>query len=122
VRRVRASGSALQVAAAGPEDLNGPVHILRKNRTISDVASFDKSFELMDRFATGAMEGNVGEFSVFLFAIGVQLKVVGHCLEWELELWFIIRRWARMHKKMVDKVIVNQSGSLDSGFGIMRGR
>jgi len=49
----------LQVAAVGSEDINGPVHDLRENRTVLDVASFDNSFELRDWFAPGAMEGNV---------------------------------------------------------------
>jgi len=78
---VRASGSVLQVTAVGPEDVNGPVHVLGKNGTISDVTPFDKSFELVDRGAAGAVEGNAWEFSVFLFAFGVQLMVVCHCLE-----------------------------------------
>jgi len=52
------SGSSLQVAAVGAEDVNGPVHVLQENGTISDVSSFDNGFELKDRFAVGAMEGN----------------------------------------------------------------
>jgi len=39
-----------------------------------------------------------------------------------LELRFIIRSGARMHEEMVGKGIVNQSGILGSGIGIIRGR
>jgi len=46
------------MTAVGAEDVCGPVHVLRKNGTILDVASFEKSFELWERGTVGAMEGN----------------------------------------------------------------
>ena len=38
------SGSVLQMTAVWAEDVRGLVHVLRKNRTVLDVASFEKSF------------------------------------------------------------------------------
>jgi len=58
VRRVRASGRVLQVAAVRSEDANGLVHVLQENGTVLDVASFDKSLKFRDWFASGAMKGN----------------------------------------------------------------
>jgi len=46
------------MATVGAEDVSGPVHILRENGTVLDVSSFDKSFELGDRVAAGAVESN----------------------------------------------------------------
>jgi putative intracellular protease/amidase len=46
------------MTAVWTEDISGPVHVLRKNGTVLDVASFKKSFELGKRGSSGAMEGN----------------------------------------------------------------
>jgi len=47
------------MTAVRAKDVNGPVHVLRKNGTVLDVASFKKSFELGKRGTASAMEGNV---------------------------------------------------------------
>jgi len=46
------------MTAVGAEDVSSPVHVLRENGTVLDVAPFDKSFELGDPVAASAMEGN----------------------------------------------------------------
>ena len=46
------------MTAVRAEDVSGPVHVLRENGTVLDVASFEKSFELGKRGAAGATEGN----------------------------------------------------------------
>jgi len=47
------------MTAVWAKDVSGPVHVLQKNGTVLDVASFEKSFELGKRGMAGAMEGNV---------------------------------------------------------------
>jgi len=69
------------MTAVRAEETSGPVHVLQKNGTVLDVASFEKSFELGKRGAAGAMEGNAHQFGVFPFAFGMQLQVPSHCLE-----------------------------------------
>jgi len=59
-RGVWASGGALQMTAVWAKDVSGRVHVLRKNGTVLDVASLEKSFELGKGGTAGAMEGNAG--------------------------------------------------------------
>jgi len=46
------------MTAVWAEDVSGPVHVLRKEGTVLDVASLQKSFELGKWGVAGAMEGN----------------------------------------------------------------
>jgi len=47
------------MTAVGAEDVSSPVHVLQKNGTVLDAASFKKSLELGKQGTAGAMEGNV---------------------------------------------------------------
>ena len=50
------------MTAVGAEHVSSPVHVLQKNGTVPNVASFEKSFELRKRGAASAMEGDAGQF------------------------------------------------------------
>jgi len=83
---MRTSQGPLDVTTIWSKDVDCAVHIPGENGTVMDVTPSDESFKFLNGCTTGAMKGNPSQFGVLLLSFGVELKVVGHWLQRELEL------------------------------------